>query len=264
VKGLGLSYMKGVGPGSSIASTVRLKHLSVICLLLFINNAHTLPLYPLHISSSSSRVLMTAISSPSSPPNTYLTTSSIQNIIGKTAKITVSTIAAYTILRNDHWQPVYYISGAMTNGLITKAVKSITKQPRPAGSERKGYGMPSSHASSLFYFSSVIIANSLKRPHLVSPTVAVIAVVYSAIASSWRIFSGLHTTLQTIVGALLGAWQGYLTVRLEDYFMKKVGESVSMRVRIGFVISCGLLLYLKEIKIFIVYITSRRKEKDDV
>jgi membrane-associated phospholipid phosphatase len=255
------------GPVSGIVS---LNQLTFICLVLLFNNVHALHRFPLH-TSSSSRLLMTAMptvsSSPSSAPkakNTFFTTSTIQNIIGKTAKITVSSIAAYTIFSNEYWQPVYYISGAMTNGLITKAVKSITKQPRPAGSKKKGYGMPSSHASSLFYFSSVIIANSIKRPHFVSPTVAVIAVVYSAIASSWRIFSGLHTTLQTIVGALLGALQGYLTVRLEDYFMKKVGESVSMRVRVGFVLLCGLLLYLKEIKVFIVSITSRGEEKDDI
>lgn len=80
-------------------------------------------------------------------------------IVGSSAKYVVSGTTAVVIIANNSWIPLYYISAAVGNAVFGKVIKSIIRQPRPSNSPKSGYGMPSSHAQSLFFFFS---ATSLK------------------------------------------------------------------------------------------------------
>ena len=50
---------------------------------------------------------------------------------------------------------------AVANAILSKVLKRAIKQPRPAGSTEGGYGMPSSHTQSLFYFFSIVASLAL-------------------------------------------------------------------------------------------------------
>lgn len=140
-------------------------------------------------------------------------------VIGRSAKITVSSAAGLAVIATPQWQPAYYVAGAMLNGILSKVLKRIIREPRPVGSRKKGYGMPSSHACSLFFFSAALLANARARSHVISPLVGIVALIYSVVASSYRVSSRLHTAAQTVVGALVGTTSGLLVAHLEAFFI---------------------------------------------
>ena len=85
--------------------------------------------------------------------------SNVINFIGESAKIIVSSTAGIILLsQSTSWKPLYYITGAVINAICSKLLKNIFKMPRPNESNKDGYGMPSSHAQSLFYFLSILSA----------------------------------------------------------------------------------------------------------
>ena len=74
------------------------------------------------------------------------------HIVGKSAKPAVSGTAGLFVLLSDGWGPLYIIICALLNAALSKAIKKVLRSPRPTGSPKGGYGMPSSHAQTLFYF----------------------------------------------------------------------------------------------------------------
>lgn len=72
--------------------------------------------------------------------------------LGKSAKTVVSLAASIVLLRDESILPLYYITIAVTAGAACKILKSIIKQPRPPGSGKTDYGMPSSHTTVITYF----------------------------------------------------------------------------------------------------------------
>ena len=82
---------------------------------------------------------------------------SIMDYVGESAKIIVSSSAGIILVsQSSSWKPIYYITGAVLNAMLSKVLKKIFKVPRPKESGQDGYGMPSSHAQSLFYFFSIL------------------------------------------------------------------------------------------------------------
>ena len=136
-----------------------------------------------------------------------------------------------TIASNLTLSPIE--TGGIANALLSKILKNIVKQPRPATASLTEYGMPSSHTQSLFYFSTVIIASLIQT----KPLLCVFISLYSLIAASWRVYSGLHTTSQTAVGATVGTFMGY--------FFHKNKQFVSNFLRIG-MSDCRLRIFLNK------------------
>jgi hypothetical protein len=149
----------------------------------------------------------TSISTPSTSPRTPPT---VFNAIGASSKFVVSSLAAVVLFSTESWASMYYILAAVGNGVLSKVVKNALKMPRPAGSGKRGYGMPSSHAQSFFFFLTVLVTH---RRRVFGPSgaaeglgVAACAAlaVYSVVASNWRVTTQLHTGAQTVAGATLG------------------------------------------------------------
>jgi membrane-associated phospholipid phosphatase len=88
--------------------------------------------------------------------------SNLTQNIGKSAKYIVSLIAAFFIIFNESWIPMYYILCGVVNSTLSKILKHIFKQPRPIKSVKKGYGLPSSHAQSIFYFATIVSISSFR------------------------------------------------------------------------------------------------------
>lgn len=173
--------------------------------------------------------------------------------IGKSAKLLVSSTAALAVLCSDSWTPLYYITGALCNALMSKAIKRVVRQPRPAASKKGGYGMPSSHAYLLFYFFTVAALLSRKHyPSYVSTLLSLGMGGYAVTASSWRVADGLHSAAQTMAGASLGLGTGFLVFAKEQQTLSALmsafpqATKVPPAVKAVVLISGGVALWYKE------------------
>jgi hypothetical protein len=136
------------------------------------------------------------------------------NMVGKNTKWIVSLTAAAVLLYRRDALAVSAIAGALSNAVLGKMLKRVLKQKRPDGAPLADPGMPSSHAMSLFFLSGYLCAVTVAWTPAWQPAqrAAAMAALLSFATSSaaWRVASGLHTTPQIFVGALLGGVNGVL------------------------------------------------------
>lgn len=133
----------------------------------------------------------------------------------------VSLAAFVALIVRDDARVTFAVAGAVANALGNKGLKRLIAQARPAGSPLHDPGMPSSHASSLFFFASYI-ALELKRIHTPAFGIpcAIALVAVAALAACYRVVAGFHTPAQVAVGAGVGtlaaaAWHGFARPHLE-------------------------------------------------
>jgi dolichyldiphosphatase len=113
---------------------------------------------------------------------------------------------------------VLFVAGALLNALLGKLLKRALAQPRPPRSADAGltdYGMPSSHAQSLFFFAAFLSRFVGSAPPELSwargleawlgAALWAVVVVYSLS----RVARGYHTLAQVAVGGGIGAATGF-------------------------------------------------------
>lgn len=138
------------------------------------------------------------------------------NAVGLSSKFFVSGIATIVLYCTDSWIPLYYILASVINGIISKMLKLMIRQPRPSKSGKEGYGMPSSHTQAFFFFFTVVGLNSSRfLGYQLSMGLSLSILCYSCMASYWRVVAGVHTFSQTLVGALVGVLFGGFISRNE-------------------------------------------------
>jgi membrane-associated phospholipid phosphatase len=145
-------------------------------------------------------------------------------------KFVVSSAVSAAILLYDSPILFYYVIVGVINGFISKILKAILKHPRPLSSPKPGYGMPSSHAQSMAYFTMSLLLEQdgsylmifavflmslysyLSRYCKQNPS-SLLIYLFAAVCdyfalfyeqSKWRIDSRRHSVSQTIVGSVLG------------------------------------------------------------
>ena len=139
--------------------------------------------------------------------------------VGSSAKPVVAGIAGLLVLYYDNWKILYFIATSLMNALLSKVLKVIIRAPRPAASKQGGHGMPSSHAQTLAFFTAVICHalydhyNNMSAGKRMYPAglyiTCFLGVISYALASSYyRVVTGLHTVVQTLVGIILGSCTG--------------------------------------------------------
>jgi dolichyldiphosphatase len=158
------------------------------------------------------------------------------------------------VLISSSWIPLYYINGAVMNAILSKVLKNIFKVPRPALANEGGYGMPSSHAQSLFYFVTILSClgnkNISKDNRIYGYIGFVLTLAYAVIASTWRVVTHLHTYTQTIVGALLGICMGFIMHNLEvtNNISSVLNHPVPWSLRLFIIIFGAFVLYYRDFK----------------
>lgn len=118
----------------------------------------------------------------------------------------------------------------MIDELLNKILKSIIKSPRPL--ERKDaygkYGMPSSHAQFMGFFTSYLILFICLRQHQTYRTVfgkavrnllVVMLVVVNIIVCLSRVYLSYHTLIQVVAGQLIGISLGSLSFFGVNHFI---------------------------------------------
>jgi hypothetical protein len=114
----------------------------------------------------------------------------------------------------------------IVNAILSKVLKRLFRQTRPiSGLHISTYGMPSSHSMTLWYFFVTIVTaayryGSAYGPHIPSLLSAIVG-IYTLLASTWRMHTGLHTPSQTAVGAAIGSAVGYITAKMESNWASK-------------------------------------------
>lgn len=135
--------------------------------------------------------------------NTLLTT-----IGSTTSALVAGTFYAVLAYRRDALM-VSFFMGAISNGILSKVLKKVLNQERPAELNESNLklkpsdgGMPSSHAMSLGFICTFTALNL--------PSTTIPLIVYVAISLLYRINTKLHTTEQIVVGLTLGTINGYI------------------------------------------------------
>ena len=113
--------------------------------------------------------------------------------------------------------------GLILSTVINEVLKAIIKQQRPLLSHRKGYGMPSDHAQFMFFL-LVVARNMLKdkrfRPGFASFGSFVLFIA-SVLVMISRVYLGVHTLLQVLIGALIGFIFGAIWTQLFEALSSK-------------------------------------------
>jgi membrane-associated phospholipid phosphatase len=104
---------------------------------------------------------------------------------------------------------VSFFMGSISNGILSKILKKILKQERPAGLDESSLdlppsdnGMPSSHAMSLGFIGTF---TALQLPWTTIPIL-----IYVMISLMYRVRANLHSAEQIVVGVILGSFNGMI------------------------------------------------------
>ncbi|KAJ1633904.1 hypothetical protein T492DRAFT_977899 [Pavlovales sp. CCMP2436] len=132
----------------------------------------------------------------------------------------VSGAAFVALVWRDDARVTFCVVGAVVNSLANKGLKRLFDQARPPGSPLHDPGMPSSHASSLFFFAAYLalaLASGVARGGILG---AAALLALAGVAAVWRVSAGFHTRSQVAVGACVGsaaaaAWWAVARPRLE-------------------------------------------------
>ncbi|KAH7125607.1 DOLPP1 protein [Dendryphion nanum] len=137
-------------------------------------------------------------------------------------------IYATLIWSNREIEIMLMFTGQMTCEALNWVLKRYIKEERPREMHGKGYGMPSSHAQFVTFF-SITLALFLLFRHVPHPTethtpltfvqrfaLSVLALLSAGLVAVSRIYLNYHTPKQVLVGCAAGAlfaffWFGFTT-----------------------------------------------------
>ena len=109
-----------------------------------------------------------------------------------------SLIVLYVFSKN--FKILFLSLGLLLSTVFNEILKILIKQPRPANSYKKGFGMPSDHSQFMIFYTTAVAltVTSSRIKLLVINIISSILVIYS------RVFLEVHTWEQVFIGALLG------------------------------------------------------------
>lgn len=165
----------------------------------------------------------------------HQTAGGLHIILNRLSKwIVAATFGVFILLRHDALA-LWAATGSILNVILSVTLKQILKQERPVSEVNSGneYGMPSSHAQSIFFTLVFVILSVIKSQGL-NGGMAILSMLVVALGSyfSWlRSFLHYHTTSQVIVGAAVGTIFSVLWLWTWEAFVHKAYMS-SLLVRI--------------------------------
>eukprot|EP00746_Dinoflagellata_sp_MGD_P028112 gnl/MRDRNA2_/MRDRNA2_166448_c0_seq1.p1 gnl/MRDRNA2_/MRDRNA2_166448_c0~~gnl/MRDRNA2_/MRDRNA2_166448_c0_seq1.p1 ORF type:complete len:195 (-),score=19.48 gnl/MRDRNA2_/MRDRNA2_166448_c0_seq1:31-615(-) len=129
--------------------------------------------------------------------------------------------AAVVVTRCVSW--FWALLGAVTVDIFCTVVKVIVKQPRPAGSYKDGYGMPSEHAAFCVFLAlhfSLVILLRLRCAFSLKALAWLILWVWAILVCYSRLHLGVHTDGQILVGAAIGIGGALVWLAIEKVLEK--------------------------------------------
>jgi PAP2 superfamily len=137
-------------------------------------------------------------------------------LVGSTTTVAVSgTFFAFLAWKRDALMVSFFI-GSIANGILSKLLKRIINQTRPAdlddnsdsnnNNRPSDMGMPSSHAMSLGFIGTFT--------SLILPWTQLPILLYAVVSLLYRVQIRLHTWQQVVVGSIVGTANGYCWYQL--------------------------------------------------
>lgn len=111
--------------------------------------------------------------------------SKLFSYVGKSAKLIFAGSAFVVTLCVESWIPVYYVVFGIINSVISKTLKMILKIERPEKSPKKGYGMPSSHAQAMFYFTTTVAMAGTRNFPGIGTNIALLLLATYTLFARW-------------------------------------------------------------------------------
>ena len=115
--------------------------------------------------------------------------------------------------------PLVLLLGVVFSTAINEILKRLFRQPRPIDSHRDGFGMPSDHSQFCAFWTAyflVILASNPKIHKSVVIAATGLNAGVSALVMTSRVFLGVHSVAQVLVGAGIGTILGFLWGRLSE------------------------------------------------
>jgi membrane-associated phospholipid phosphatase len=141
-------------------------------------------------------------------PSVWTNHPALAKIGSTTSAVVAGTFYIVLAYQRDALMVSFFI-GSIANGILSKVLKKLLKQERPAELNAaelelapSDNGMPSSHAMSLGFIGTFTA--------LQLPWTAPILLVYVIISLIYRVQTNLHTVEQILVGVTVGSMNGYL------------------------------------------------------
>jgi membrane-associated phospholipid phosphatase len=143
---------------------------------------------------------------PQSPLSSDEKSGLLHKIGSTTSLVVAGTFFLVLAWKRDALMVSFFI-GSISNGILSKILKKILKQERPAGLDESSLdlppsdnGMPSSHAMSLGFIGTF---TALQLPWTTVPLL-----IYGSISLVYRVKANLHSLEQVVVGVVLGSVNG--------------------------------------------------------
>lgn len=138
---------------------------------------------------------------------------------------------AFLVTRQLPW--AWSLLGALLTDVLCSVLKKVINQPRPVGSYREGPGMPSEHAAFSIFLAmhlSLWLFFQLSCSKVLKVGGFLVFTCWSLMVSASRHHLGVHSPMQILCGAFLGAVFGILWYTLEMGWMKKVLEMLQGKI----------------------------------
>ncbi|KAI8325068.1 PAP2-domain-containing protein [Martensiomyces pterosporus] len=155
----------------------------------------------------------------------------ILKFFDKTREWTIlATLAALVYYHNSLC--IYLTLGSILCTLTAKILKLVIRQKRPSGWNhgKKSYGMPSTHASAVTYFCTVLTCLLVScSDHNTRPPYLLLAVFINTIgllAALSRVLIGYHTATQVMAGAFTGIVFGFSWWATRAQFLLYIDHSL--------------------------------------
>ena len=105
---------------------------------------------------------------------------------------------------------VFILAGQLLNLVLNAVLKAIINQPRPAGSDHPGPGMPSDHSQFMAYWACYGVLFLLVHVKRVGrsgwrPALAAGMLALAAAVAASRVYLGYHTLEQVLAGLVVGS-----------------------------------------------------------
>jgi len=123
-------------------------------------------------------------------------------------------------------EALYQIAGLLLSTLLNFLLKQVIREPRPFGSVKSGYGMPSDHSQFMFFFSIYAIIWIQIRPCISNRSrhLLCVSLFFSSLLVAYsRCHLGVHSSSQVLCGGLVGSFCGVIWVILGRVFMWEGG-----------------------------------------
>lgn len=128
----------------------------------------------------------------------------------------------------------YFGAGCLVSTCLNSILKKIVKEPRPIGSAKKGFGMPSDHSQMMSFLGVYMLLWLMFKGNFdtryVKPCLSLVTIGMMVCVPISRVVLGVHSVKQVLCGSVIGAslallWYGLAAVLIRRFVFPLIEDS---------------------------------------